>query len=421
MSPQTIAEKILSAKVGRSVRAGELITCPVDLCTASDTTAPLAIRAFEEMSGGGTNAKLASPEKVVLVIDHASPAPNERIANLHELMRRFARNTGCKLFESGEGIIHHVILENNLAPLGSVVMGADSHTTTYGAWGSFAAGIGSTDAAAIWKTGSTWLKVPQSIRIEMSGERPSGVYAKDIVLHLLAELGMQRANYHAIEFAGETVEHLPLSERITLSNMTAELGGKVGMIEARSTLSADKNATYAQVVRLDVSKLKPQVSLPGQPSLARPISEHKGQHVSLAFLGTCTNSRIEDLRIAAAILKGKKIAPGVRFYVSPASRQTLLQATQDGTLATLLESGATLLATGCGPCVGTHMGVPGDGEVVISSGNRNFAGRMGNRNAHVYLASAASVASAALAGYITEPLLPQNQIPTLNHDAGINL
>ncbi|MEY4066765.1 MAG: hypothetical protein RIR26_2973 [Pseudomonadota bacterium] len=399
MRAQTLAEKILSEKVGKRVCAGDMITAPVDLCTASDTTAPLAIRAFEDM--GGT--RLAHPEKVVLVIDHASPAPNERIANLHNLMRNFARAHGCTLFESGEGIIHHVVLEKNLAPCGSLVFGADSHTTTYGAWGSFAAGIGSTDAAAIWKTGSTWLKVPHTIRIELSGTPRDGVSAKDVMLHLLGHMGMQKANYHAIEFAGDFVEHLPLSERIPLANMVAELGGKVGIVEASNTLKADAGAHYSTVVEVNVSSLVPQIAFPGSPADARPLSEARGTPISYAFLGTCTNSRIEDLRIAARIVAGKKVADGVRFFVSPASRSTLLEATRDGTLATLLEAGATLLATGCGPCVGTHMGVPADGEVVISSGNRNFAGRMGNRNARVYLASPAAVASAALAGSIVEP------------------
>jgi 3-isopropylmalate/(R)-2-methylmalate dehydratase large subunit len=403
MPSLTLAEKILSAKSGRPVRAGDLITCAVDLCTASDTTAPLAIRALEDMCGGTSMARVAHPDKIVLVIDHAAPAPNERIANLHELMRRFARNHGCRLFESGEGIIHHVILEKNLAPAGSVVMGADSHTTTYGAWGAFAAGIGSTDAAAIWKTGRTWLKVPQSLRIELRGTLRRGVFAKDIMLHLLARMGMQKANYQSIEFAGETIESLPLSERITLANMTAELGGKVGIVESRATLQADAGAAYSNIVQVDVDTLDPQIALPGSPSHGRSLKDVEGKPVSLAFLGTCTNSRIEDLRIAAAILKGKTIARGVRLYVSPASRQTLLQAMNDGTMSALIESGATLLATGCGPCVGTHMGVPADGEVVISSGNRNFAGRMGNRNADVYLASPAAVACAALTGCITDP------------------
>lgn len=399
MIAQTVAEKILSLKLQRSVHAGEIITCPVDLCTASDTTAPLAIQAFQEM--GGT--ELAHPEKVVLVIDHASPAPNERIANLHSQMRDFASKHGCKLFESGEGIIHHVVLEKGLAPLGSIVMGADSHTTTYGAWGAFAAGIGSTDAAAIWKTGNTWLKVPHSIRIELTGIPRDGVYAKDIMLHLLSQLGMQQANYHAIEFAGTYVEALPLSERITLANMVAELGGKVGIIDASNTIQADPAAQYARRMELNVAQVAAQIAFPGSPANGKPIQDALGTPITYAFLGTCTNARIEDLRVAARILKGKKISSAVRFYVSPASKETLLEATRDGTLTTLLEAGATLLATGCGPCVGTHMGVPGNDDVVISSGNRNFAGRMGNRNARVYLASPAAVASAALAGKIVEP------------------
>lgn len=401
MSGQTISEKILSAKLNRDVHAGEIVTCPVDLCTASDTTAPLAIQAFEAMGG----EEIAHPEKIVLVIDHASPAPNERIANLHTLMRNFARKHGCKIFESGDGIIHHVILEKGLAPKGSVVMGADSHTTTYGAWGAFAAGIGSTDAAAIWKTGDTWLKVPHTIRIDLLGSARDGVFAKDIMLNLLSRLGMQQSNYHAIEFAGGYVERLPLSERITFANMVAELGGKVGLIESSSTLFADSNAQYAHQLKIDVSNIPAQIALPGSPAHVRALHESIGTPVNYAFLGTCTNSRIEDLRIAAHILRGKKISQGVRFYVSPASKETLLEATRDGTLETLIEAGATLLPSGCGPCVGTHMGVPGNDDVVISTGNRNFAGRMGNRNASVYLASPAAVASAALAGKIVEPML----------------
>ncbi|MEN9808572.1 MAG: hypothetical protein RLZZ488_139 [Pseudomonadota bacterium] len=405
MHAQTIVEKILSEKIKRDVRAGDLITCPVDLCTASDTTAPLAIRSFEQMFADTTQARLADPQKVVLVIDHAAPAPNERIANLHSLMRQFARMHGCRIYESGEGIIHHIVYEQKFAPAGSVVMGADSHTTTYGAWGSFAAGIGSTDAAAVWKTGHTWLKVPPTIRIELNGNLRDGVFAKDIMLHLLAQLGMQQANYHALEFAGDTIAQLPMSERITLANMTAELGGKVGIVECAQSVQADAHADYAKIVQVDVSQLESQIALPNSPANGRPLAELSGKPVNFAFLGTCTNSRIEDLRIAAAIVRGRKVADGVRFYISPASRQTLLQATREGVLETLLDAGATLLATGCGPCVGTHMGVPADGDVVISSGNRNFAGRMGNRNAQVYLASPAAVASAALNGCISIPSL----------------
>jgi len=403
VSGQTLAEKILSEKSARRVKAGQLITSPVDLCTASDTTAPLAIRAFEDMCGGSAHARLAFPEKVVLVIDHAAPAPNERIANLHELMRRFARAQGCALFESGEGIIHHVVLEKNLAPTGSVVMGADSHTTTYGAWGSFAAGIGSTDAAAIWKTGCTWLKVPHSIRIELQGQLRPGVFAKDVMLHLLSRMGQQQANYQSIEFAGEAVEGLPFSERITLANMTAELGGKVGLVESRATLQADAGASYSKVIHVDVSALEPQVALPGSPAHGRALRDVEGQKVSLAFLGTCTNSRIEDLRIAASILKGKKIAQGVRLaLVVPGSGLVKQQAEQEGLDQIFKAAGFEWREPGCSMCLAMNPDKLAPGERAASTSNRNFEGRQG-RGGRTHLVSPAVAAATAVVGRFAAP------------------
>ncbi len=404
---QTIAEKIISAHAGKPVRAGELCVVEVDGALASDATAPFAIQAFREMGG----ARLFNPERLVLVIDHASPAPNERVANLHAQMRAFARETGCRLYDIGAGIIHHVMIDGDHVRPGELILGADSHTCTYGALNAFASGVGSTDLAGIMLTGKTWLKTPATIRVEFTGRLPFGVDAKDLILETVGALSVSGAAYKAVEYGGEAIRDFTLSQRITLANMTVEMGGKAGLVDpAGLTLPyefeptfADADAVYERRLAIDASSLTPRVSFPHAPDQVRGVEEAEGVKIDVAFIGACTNTRIEDLRIAAAILKGRKVAPGVRLLVAPASRQVMLEAMRDGALEILTEAGAALLTTGCGPCVGTHLGVPGDGEVVISAANRNFQGRMGNRNAQVYLASPACVAASALRGEITNP------------------
>jgi 3-isopropylmalate/(R)-2-methylmalate dehydratase large subunit len=401
----TIAEKILSAHAGREVKAGELCIVPVDGCMATDTTAPLAIKAFKEM--GGT--RLYDKNKFHLVIDHAAPAPNERIANLHQLMRQFAAEQDSSLFDIGSGICHQVMADHQKVKPGDVFMGADSHTPTYGALNAFACGVGSTDLAAVMLTGKIWLKVPSTIKVMLNGKLQKGLSGKDLALFVCKNLTISGATYQAVEYEGTAVESLSLSQRMALCNMSAELGAKTGLVNPKglklpynfTPVYPDADAAYVKTINLDVSGLTPQLAIPNSPDDVHEVKKYEGTKITYAFIGTCTNGRLDDLQTAAKILKGKHIAKGVRMIIAPASKQTLIDALSDGTIQTLMEAGATIINSGCGPCVGSHEGIPGDGEVVISAANRNFKGRMGNPNAKIFLASPATVAASALKGYIS--------------------
>ena len=405
---QTVAEKIISAHAGRNVKAGEIAVVQVDGAMATDSTAPLAIQAFEKMGG----KRLWEPERVSLVIDHAAPAPNERIANLHKMMRSFSERMGCRLYDVGEGICHQLMVENGHVGPGDIFAGADSHTPTYGALNALGIGVGSTDVAAVFLTGKIWLKVPHTIRIELEGDFPRGVTAKDLILFLAGQLGIAGATYKVVEFTGPALYPLSLASRMTLANMTAEMGAKSGLVDPTnlslgydfSPIYADDGAHYSERHRFDVSALRPQVAAPHSPGNVVAVEEVTGRAIDQAFIGSCTNARLEDLQMAARILKGKKIHPRLRLIVAPASKRVLDDAMKDGTAAILSEAGATFITSGCGPCVGTHQGVPADGEVIISSTNRNFRGRMGNRYASIYLGSPAVVAASALQGEITDPV-----------------
>ena len=406
--PQTISEKILSAKVGYTVSAGQLCIVPVSGSMATDTTAPLAIKAFEDM--GGT--QLHNKHAFHLIIDHAAPAPNERIANLHNTMRQFATTQGCSLYDIGSGICHQVMVDNNKVLPGDIFVGADSHTPTYGALNAFAVGVGSTDLAAVMLTGRIWLKVPSSIKVNITGTMPTTLTAKDIVLQLIKILTISGATYQAVEYHGTVVENMTLSQRMVLCNMVAEMGAKTGictpiglpqsMLNNGGTFyTADADAAYTKVIEINVTNLLPQIAIPNSPDDVHDVAKYVGTKISYAFIGTCTNGRLDDLQAAAKILQGKKIAAGTRLVIAPASRLVLIEAIKDGTLQTLIEAGAAIINSGCGPCVGSHDGVPGNDEVVISTANRNFKGRMGNPNASIYLASASTVAASALHGEIT--------------------
>ena len=408
MKPQTIAEKILSAHAGYPVYAGELCIVPVDGAMATDTTAPLAIKAFEEMGG----EKLAAPDKFHLIIDHAAPAPNERIANLHQLMRNFASSQQCALYDIGSGICHQVMVDHHTLKPGDIFMGADSHTPTYGALNAFACGVGSTDLAAVMLTGKIWLKVPHSIRVILHGHHlQPGVSAKDIALEVLKQLTISGATYQSVEYHGELLHHLTLSDRMVLCNMVAEMGAKTGIVSPEglqlpylfNPVFADKEATYTRVLEIDAAALHPKIAIPHSPDNVHDVSAYVGTPITYGFIGTCTNGRLSDLQAAADILRGHSLAPGVRLVIAPASRQVLLDALQDGTIQTLIAAGAAIINSGCGPCVGTHDGVPGDGEVVISAANRNFQGRMGNPQSKIFLASPATVAASVLTGCISLP------------------
>lgn len=395
--PHTFAEKILSAKTGQRLRQGDFIVAPVNGAFASDTTAPFAIQAFREMGG----RKLWDPTRFALVIDHASPAPNERVARLHQMMREFANETGCILHDVGRGIAHHVLMDDGFVQSGDLFVGADSHTCSHGVLGAFATGIGSTDLAGVMFTGCLWLKVPGTIKIVFHGQPPVGLTGKDVALYLVAQLGISGADYAMLEIHG--LENQSLSFCYPIANMAIETGAKAAVVlgrHIRPEFYPSCNASYQRELEIDLSRLTPAVALPGSPGHVEKVRSLKGQKIDVAFIGSCTQNRIEDIREVAQILKGRKVAKHVRLYVSCATRELAMAAMREGLMADILDAGGTLLPSGCGPCVGTHLGVPGDGEVVLSSANRNFKGRMGNPHAEVYLASVQTVARSALNGHI---------------------
>lgn len=396
----TLVQKIIASRTGHVPIVGSYVFVPVDACMASDTTAPQMIRAFRAMGGD----RMRNPERLSLVLDHAAPAPTEKIARLHQEIRSFAEQQGCHLYDVGDGICHHLMLDHGHVRGGDIFVGADSHTCTYGAISALAIGVGSTDLAAVLRTGVIWLKVPESLRYELHGRLSPGVTAKDVTLAMIAAIGPSLASYRVVEVGGSFVASASLAERVPLANMGAELGAKTVIVEQDAAhLRPDRDAHYLQRFALNVSELAPKVAVPHAPHQVVDVGAVVGTPVQVAFLGACTNSRLEDLRQAAHILKGKKINKGVRLMVVPATRSILADAIADGTMATLVGAGATLLPSGCGPCVGTHLGVPGDGETVISSGNRNFQGRMGNARAAIFLASPATVAASAISGTISDP------------------
>jgi len=411
---QTIIEKILSSHSGQEARANEIVVARVDYVMGQDGTAPLAIRAFNEMGG----SRVFDPECVAFVIDHSAPSPNEGVSALHKMMREFVREKGFRLFDIGEGVCHQVVPESGVVGPGSLVIGADSHTCTYGALNAFSTGVGSTDLAGGLISGRMGFKVPETVKFVCNGTLAPGVYSKDLILHLIGEVTADGATYLAAEYAGEAIAALSQEARFTIANMAIEMGAKAGLMEAdektmawlrRYTdrefkpVSADPDASYARILEYDVAKLEPQVARPHRVDNVAPLSQVAGKPVQQALIGTCTNGRLEDLRIAAGILGGRKVHRDVRLIVAPASRRVFLDAMAEGIIQTLVQAGAAVVTPGCGPCVGTHNGVPSDGETVISTANRNFKGRMGNSNAEIYLASPASVAASALTGKITDP------------------
>lgn len=405
---QTIAEKIISGHAGKEVFRDELILARVDAAMASDTTAPLAIEAFRSMGG----EKLWDPVKCYLVIDHAAPAPNENISNLHISMREFARKQRCVFYEAGEGICHQLMVEKLHVLPGQIFVGADSHTCTYGAIGAMGIGVGSTDLAAVWLTGQIWLKVPRSIKIDLQGRLGKAVTGKDLILHLLSDIGVSGATYQSLEFCAQADSRLTLADRLSIANMCIEAGAKTGFVYppgldlpgSSEPIVPDPDADYERTVQIDCSKLTPMVSRPHSPASGAPVDQVQGAPIEYAFVGTCVNGRLADLRTAAAILSDAQVHPNTRLIIGPASRKVFLDAVKDGTVETLSKAGATFLPPGCGPCVGTHNGIPGNGETVISTGNRNFKGRMGNPRAKIFLASPATVAASAIEGRIANPL-----------------
>ena len=411
---RTAAEKIISAHAGTDARAGDFVVACVDLAMIHDTTGPIAIKAFREYG----REKVWDPSKMVIVLDHATPSPSERISNLHMLLREFAAQQGIALFDAGEGVCHQLVVEKGLVLPGGLAVGADSHTCTYGALGAFAFGIGSSDMSGVMLTGKLWLKVPGTMKVVFRGEMGQGVSSKDLMLNFIGQVGADGADYLSLSFSGDTVKAMSLSERMTLSNMAIECGAKAGLVAPDGKTGAhlkalgrgegnpaydDEDAVFDRFVEIDASKVPPQVALPHSVDSVVAVTEAAGTEVSQVYIGTCTNGRLDDLRIAARILSGRKVSPNCRLLVCPPSRKIMADAITEGILLQLVEAGAAILPPGCGPCPGTHLGVPGDGENVISTANRNFKGRMGNNKAGVYLASPATCAASALEGRIADP------------------
>ena len=408
----TISEKIFSRTAGTEAKANDFVLANVDYAMAHDGTSILAVNAFNEMQ----MEKVWDPSRIIIPFDHIAPANNETSATLQKEIREWVKTHNIpNFYEVGEGICHQVLPENGFAMPGKLIVGADSHSCTYGAFGAFATGVGATDMAEIFASGKLWFRVPESFRMTIEGELGKGVYAKDLTLYLIGKTGIDGATYKAVEFYGEAIRELSVSGRMTLCNMAIEMGAKSGIIppdekifdflknravDSYEPVYADPDASYARELNYSAEDIEPQVACPHQVDNVKPVGEVEGTHVDQVLIGTCTNGRLEDLEVAANILKGKKVA--VRTIVIPASRTTLLGAIENGTMETLLKAGVTLATPGCGPCLGAHQGVLGEGETCISTANRNFKGRMG-KDGFIYLASPATAAASALKGEIIDP------------------
>jgi 3-isopropylmalate/(R)-2-methylmalate dehydratase large subunit len=412
----TLAEKILAAHAGKKrVSPGEFLNVRVDLILANDITAPIAIREFKRL---GID-KVFDPKKVVMVADHFVPNKDVASAEQVKLMRQFADEQKIISFELGEGGIEHVLLpEQGLVLPGEVIIGADSHTCTYGALGAFATGMGSTDIAAAMATGDIWMKVPPTIKLVYHGKLGKWVVGKDLVLYTIGDIGVDGALYSAMEFTGEAIDSLSIDSRFTMANMAIEAGAKAGIFQvdtktqlyvksraerAYKVYEPDKDAEYARVIEYDASKIEPQIALPPSPANTKPVSQLKNIEINQAVIGSCTNGRLEDLKIAAGILKGKRVHPGVRCIIIPGTQKVYLDALTEGLIETFIKAGAVVSPPTCGPCLGGHMGVLGDGERCVSTTNRNFVGRMGSLKSEVYLANPAVAAASAIIGKITSP------------------
>lgn len=413
-----ITEKILAKASGKAtVQPGDIVDANVNVVMVHDLTGPLAVEAFKKI---GVN-KVWDNKKVVVILDHQIPAESVKMAELHKMLRKFAKEQNIRLYDVGEGgICHQVMPEKGYVEPGMVIVGADSHTCTYGAFGAFATGIGSTEAAAVFATGKIWLKVPETIKFNVEGEFQKHVAPKDLILHIIGKVSVDGATYKSAQFTGSTIRNMSVAGRMTLCNMAVEMGAKNGIVEPDETtlkflngriaktsdynwLKSDADAKYEKVIDINVDNLEPQVACPSSVDNVKPVSEVGDVEINQAFIGSCTNGRIEDLRAAAQILRGKKVKQGVRALVIPASQEVYAQAIKEGLVEVFTDAGALVCGATCGPCLGGHIGLLASGEVCVSTSNRNFIGRMGSPEANVYLASPATVAASALTGRITDP------------------
>lgn len=414
MKGKTLSEKIIGEHCSKEVKVGEVVIVNVDLSYVQDGTGPLTVRRMKEMG----MEKAYNPEKTIFFLDHASPSPRMELSNDHEFLRDFARKTGIMLSDVGNGISHHNTLEKYACP-GDIIVGADSHTCTSGAIGAFATGMGSTDVAAAIALGKTWMKVPETYLVEVKGRLPRGVYSKDIILHLIGKITSNGATYKALEFTGDTIAGLSIAARSTIANMAVEAGAKAGLFapdnetknflkemgreKAFRELSSDEDAYFEKRITINAEELEPTIACPHLVDNTKTISEIGKVRVNEVFIGTSCNGRLEDLHIAASILKGKTIDPNTRVIVTPASRRVYIEALHDGTIETFVEAGAVVTSPGCGACDGVHLGILGDGDVCLATQPRNFKGRMGSPNAFIYLGSPAVAAATALKGEIADP------------------
>ena len=412
-----IIEKILAkASNKKEVSPGEIVEANIDVAMTHDLTGPLAIKSFHEIGA----KKVWDHNKVVIILDHLVPASSVISAGLHKIVRNFAEEQQIENFyDVGRGgVCHQVMPEQGHVRPGEVIVGSDSHTCTYGAFGAFATGIGSTEMAAVFATGKLWFRVPDVIKVNITGKLPKFVSSKDLTLNIVREIGADGAIYKGLEFGGSTIRDLTIAGRMVLSNMAVEMGAKAGIIEPdKKTLDyinsrtdkpfnpikSDQDSVYEKIVNIDVSELEPQVAFPHSVDNVKPISEVPDIKIDQGFIGSCTNGRLEDLEAAAQILNGKKIAKGIRLIVIPASQEIYLKALTKGLIKTFMDAGAIICNPNCGPCLGGHMGILAEGETCISTSNRNFIGRMGSTKSFVYLASPATVAASTLTGKITDP------------------
>ena len=408
----TLVEKIISEHSGKTVHSGELVISKVDVTAVQDGTGPLTVQEFKKLG----KDKLNNPARTILFIDHASPSPRKELSNTHVLLRDFANEYGAVLSDVGAGVCHQRLVESFVNP-GEILVGADSHTCTSGALGAFATGMGSTDVAVAMALGKTWLKVPSTFKIEVNGNFKKGVCAKDLMLYLIGMIGADGATYKALEFCGETIENMSMSERFTLANMAVEAGAKCGLFIADDKtkeflrrrgredkfrqILPDSDAEYERVIKINAEDVSYTVSCPHTVDNIKNADELGHIKVNQVYVGTCTNGRIEDLRIVAEILKGRKVHPDVRMLICPASKDVYKNALEEGLIDIFVEADAAVLPPGCGPCVGVHAGILGDGEVCLATQNRNFQGRMGNTKGLIYLSSPYVAAHTALRGYIS--------------------
>jgi 3-isopropylmalate/(R)-2-methylmalate dehydratase large subunit len=411
---KTISEKILSRAAKHDAYAGDIVVASIDSAVTHDGTALLAIEAFEEWNG----ERVWNPSKINIVIDHVSPSASEAFSKVHKKMRLFALKHGTNFYEVGSGICHQLMIESGLAYPGSLIVGSDSHTCTYGAIGAFATGIGSTEMAAVFLSGKLWFKVPETFKIVVEGVLPSMVLPKDIILKIVGTVGADGATYKAIEFEGSTIKGMNVEGRLTLSNMAIEMGAKTGLIEddvktlkyleslghsPTEGYKSDDEAVFCNELKLNISDLEPQVACPHTVDNVKPITKVEGKEVNQVFLGSCTNGRFSDLLLAAEILKDKRVKDGVRMIVTPASKSIYLHALKAGLIEIFIDAGCVVCNPGCGPCAGGHQGILAPGEVCVSTSNRNFKARMGSVNSEIYLVSPVTAAVTAIEGKLTDP------------------